>query len=119
MGGAEDESGHRKISHGLVRNFRYKLAACRSNSGASRAILEAVANYYWHIIARLWVRLEARKILQILPSGLREAQSEPLARRSNFVVLTRAGLGGLALWAHHKDDLSRERPLELDSHPLG
>jgi hypothetical protein len=61
MGGAEDESGHRKISHGLVRNFRYKLAACRSNSGASRAILEAVANYYWHIIARLWVRLEARK----------------------------------------------------------
>jgi len=60
-GGAEDESGHRKISHGLVRNFRYKLAACRSNSGASRAILEAVANYYWHIIARLWVRLEARK----------------------------------------------------------
>jgi len=51
------------------------------------------------------------KILQILPSGLREAQSEPLARRSNFVVLTRAGPGGSALWAHHKDDLSRERPL--------
>ena len=68
-GGAEDESGHRKISHGLVRNFRYKLAACRSNSGASRAILEAVANYYWHIIARLWVRLEARKNSPIPPFG--------------------------------------------------
>ena len=37
------------------------------------------------------------------------AQSGPLARRSNFVVLTRAGLGGSAFWAHHKDDLSRER----------
>ena len=29
----------------------------------------------------------------------------------DFGVLTGAGRGGSALWAHHKDDLSRERPL--------
>jgi len=49
--------------------------------------------------------------LAYTPSGLRMAQSVPLKRRSNFEVVTRAGPGGSALWAHHKADLSRERPL--------
>lgn len=43
------------------------LAACRSKSGASRAILDIAANQGWKLIASPWVRNEVEKNLSKFP----------------------------------------------------
>lgn len=43
------------------------LAACRSKSGASRAVLDIAANQGWKLIASPWVRNEVEKNLSKFP----------------------------------------------------
>ena len=43
------------------------LAACRSESGASRAIIDAAAKQGWRLIASPWVRDEVEKNLSKFP----------------------------------------------------
>lgn len=43
------------------------LAACRSQSGASRAIIEAAADQGWELTASPWVRNEVEKNLSKFP----------------------------------------------------
>lgn len=43
------------------------LAACRSKSGASRAVLDIAANKGWKLIASPWVRNEVEKNLSKFP----------------------------------------------------
>ena len=43
------------------------LAACRSKSGASRAILDMSSDQGWKLIASPWVRSEVEKNLFIFP----------------------------------------------------